>query len=117
ANLRSPVRLSAPVRRLMSQGNEAFLEVGPSTALLSAVRDDADGAGRTCTLVPSMRAGESERASMLTALAGLYGSGQTIAWEQLYPWGSQPVVAAPTYPWQRQRYWLGDGLDVVPPPS
>jgi acyl transferase domain-containing protein len=47
----------------------------------------------------------------------LYGSGQSVAWERLYPSGSQPIAAVPTYPWQRERYWLGDGADgVVPEP-
>ena len=117
ANLRSPVRLSGPVRRLMSLGNDAFLEVGPRPVLLNAVQDDADGSGRTCTLAPSMRAHEQDRTTILAALGALYGSGQSVAWEQLHPWGGQ-FVPAPTYPWQRNRFWLGDtaeGTVPVPP--
>jgi acyl transferase domain-containing protein len=44
---------------------------------------------------------------MLASLAGLYSSGQPIAWELLHPQGARPA-AAPTYPWQRQRFWLDD---------
>jgi acyl transferase domain-containing protein/acyl-CoA synthetase (AMP-forming)/AMP-acid ligase II len=116
ANLRSPVRLSAAVRRLIALGSDAFLEMGPHPTLLSAVQDDADGSNRTITLVPSMRSDEPERATMVAALGGLYASGQSVAWEQQHPCGAQSV-AAPTYPWQRDRFWLGDPAEGAAPVS
>jgi acyl transferase domain-containing protein/acyl-CoA synthetase (AMP-forming)/AMP-acid ligase II/acyl carrier protein len=116
ANLRSPVDFSSAVRRLIALGSDAFLELGPHPTLLGAVQDDTDGSGRTITLVPSMRSDEPERATMLAALGGLYASGESVAWEQLQPWGGH-TVAAPTYPWQRQRYWLGDDGEGPAPVS
>ena len=87
ANFRSPVRFSAAVRRLITLGSDAFLEIGPHPTLLGAVQDDADGADRRITLVPSMRSDEPEHATMIAALGGLYASGQSIAWEQLHTVG------------------------------
>jgi phthiocerol/phenolphthiocerol synthesis type-I polyketide synthase C len=52
-----------------------------------------------------MQRDDGGRATLLGSLGTLYTLGQPIAWEQLYPWGGR-CVAAPTYPWQRQRYWL-----------
>jgi phthiocerol/phenolphthiocerol synthesis type-I polyketide synthase C len=104
-NLCSPVRFSAAVRRLLDRGHDTFLEVSPHPILLSAVREDADDLGRACTLLPSMRRDVAERATMLTSLGALYTRGQPVAWEQLHPWGGR-CVAAPTYPWQRDRFWL-----------
>jgi phthiocerol/phenolphthiocerol synthesis type-I polyketide synthase C len=104
-NLCSPVRFSAAVRRLLHLGRDTFLEVSPHPILLSAVREDAEDLGSACTLLPSMRRDDPERATMLTSLGSLYTRGQSVAWEQLHPWGGR-CVAAPTYPWQRDRFWL-----------
>ena len=46
-----------------------------------------------------------ERASVLASLGTLYIRGQAVTWEQLHPWGAR-CVTAPTYPWQRERFWL-----------
>jgi phthiocerol/phenolphthiocerol synthesis type-I polyketide synthase C len=104
-NLCSPVRFSAAVRQLLDLGCDTFLEVSPHPILLSAVREDAQDLGRACTLLPSMRRGDPERATMLASLGALYARGQPVVWEQLHPRGGR-CVAAPTYPWQRDRFWL-----------
>lgn len=104
-NLCSPVRFSAAVRRLLDLGRDTFLEVSPHPILLSAVREDAEDLGRACTLLPSLRRDDPERATMLTSLGTLYTFGQPVAWDQLHPQGGR-CVAAPTYPWQRDRFWL-----------
>jgi phthiocerol/phenolphthiocerol synthesis type-I polyketide synthase C len=104
-NLCSPVRFSTAVRRLLDVGRDTFLEISPHPILLSAVREDADDLGRTCTLLPSMRRDAPESATMLTSLGALYTRGQSVAWEQLHPSGAR-CVAAPTYPWQRTHCWL-----------
>lgn len=99
----SPVHLSAAMRRLTERGHDAFVEISPHPLL----HDDGVSVGAAYTLVPSIRSGESEHEAMLASLAGLYSSGQPIAWELLHPQGARPA-AAPTYPWQRQRFWLDD---------
>lgn len=104
-NLCAPVRFSPAMRRLFDVGCDTFLEISPHPILLSAVREDADDLGRNCTLLPSMRRDEPERATMLASLGTLYTHGQPVAWERLHP-GSSRCVAAPTYPWQRDRFWL-----------
>ena len=104
-NLCSPVRFSAAVRRLLHLGRDTFLEVSSHPILLSAVREDADDLGRACMLLPSMRRDDDGRATLLTSLGSLYTRGQPVAWERLHPWGGR-CVAAPTYPWQRERFWL-----------
>jgi phthiocerol/phenolphthiocerol synthesis type-I polyketide synthase C len=103
-NLCSPVRFSPTARQLFEQGHGTFLEISPHPVLLSALREDADDLGHSCVLVPSMRRDQGGRDSVLAALGALYADGQSIAWGRLYPRGR--LVAAPTYPWQRQRFWL-----------
>jgi acyl transferase domain-containing protein/acyl-CoA synthetase (AMP-forming)/AMP-acid ligase II len=108
ANLRSPVRISTAMRRLAERGHDTFLEFSPHPTM----QGEAAVAGPTCTVLPSIRSDGPERATMLTALGGLYSSGQSVAWELLHPWGGRPVTA-PTYPWQRERFWLDDAHESV----
>ncbi|MGO9652718.1 amino acid adenylation domain-containing protein [Mycobacterium sp.] len=103
-NLCSPVRFSAALRRLINLGHDTFLEVSPHPILLSAVREDAEDIGRDCTLLLSMCRDDGGRATLLRSLGTLYTRGQPVAWEQLRPRGGR-CVAAPTYPWQRRRFW------------
>jgi phthiocerol/phenolphthiocerol synthesis type-I polyketide synthase C len=104
-NLCSEVRFSPAARQLLEQGHEVFLEVSPHPVLLSALREDADDIGRACALVPSMRRDEGGRDTLLASLGALYASGQSVAWNRLHPRGGR-LVSAPTYPWQRERFWL-----------
>src|ERR1700753_2591120 len=104
-NLCSQVRFSAAARQLFEQGHEVFLEVSPHPVLLSALREDADDLSRACTLVPSMRRDEGGRDALLASLGALYANGLSVAWDRLHPHGGK-LISAPTYPWQRERFWL-----------
>jgi acyl transferase domain-containing protein/acyl carrier protein len=111
-NLCSPVRFSAALRSLLSEGHDTFLEISPHPILLAAAREDAEDLGQNCTLLPSLRRDDDGRATTLASLGALYTHGQPIAWEQLYPAGGR-CISAPTYPWQRVRSWL----DAAPRPT
>ena len=104
-NLCSQVRFSPAARQLFEQGCGVFLEVSPHPVLLSALSEDADDLGRTRTLVPSMRRDQGGRDTVLASLGVLYAGGQSVAWGRLHSRGGR-VVSAPTYPWQRERFWL-----------
>jgi phthiocerol/phenolphthiocerol synthesis type-I polyketide synthase C len=104
-NLCSQVRFSPAARQLFEQGHAVFLEVSPHPILLSALSEDADDLGRAATLVSSMRRDQGGRDTVLASLGALYASGQSVAWDRLHPRGGRPV-SAPTYPWQRERFWL-----------
>ncbi|MGE4427778.1 MAG: amino acid adenylation domain-containing protein, partial [Solirubrobacteraceae bacterium] len=114
-NLCSPVRFSAAVRRLLDLGRDTFLEISPHPILLSAIGEDAADLDRACTLLPSVRRDEPEQATILASLGTLYVRGQPVAWERLHPSDAR-CVAAPTYPWQRDRFWL-DPIDTGDAPA
>ncbi|OOK78628.1 acyl transferase domain protein [Mycobacterium kansasii] len=106
-NLCAPVLFPAAIGRLFDAGHDTFLEISPHPILLSEVHAGADERGIPSTLLRSMCRDEPERATMLASLGALYTHGQTVAWEQLHS-GSGRCVPAPTYPWQRQRFWLDE---------
>jgi myxalamid-type polyketide synthase MxaE and MxaD len=103
-NLRQPVRFWPAVERLAAEGHAAFLELSPHPILLPALEQGLRGAARPA-LLPSLRRREDERATLLGSLGALHTLGLAVRWEALHPAPARPV-ALPSYPWQRQRFWL-----------
>jgi acyl transferase domain-containing protein/acyl-CoA synthetase (AMP-forming)/AMP-acid ligase II/acyl carrier protein len=99
---REPVRFAAGVASLVERGIRTFLEIGPSPALLPLVgRMDP-----SVRLLPSLRTGRSDWQSLLESLAALHCAGVPVDWPSFdAPWPRRRV-ALPTYPFQRERFWL-----------
>jgi len=103
-HVREAVRFADSMRTLHQMGFQLFLEVGPHPTLL--------GMGSQClpperlTWVPSLRKGQDDDRQMLKSLAQLYVHGVPIAWENFYGEAKRRRVVLPTYPFQRERYWI-----------
>jgi len=106
-HVRESVRFAASMETLLSQGYEVFVEIGPKPTLLAMARNCLpDVKTRNFTLLPSLREGKSDWQQMLRSLATLYLRGIPVDWsgfDQDYPCRQ---VVLPTYPFQRQRYWV-----------
>jgi len=99
-HLRQPVHFSESVEWLVNQGYRTFVEIGPNPTLLGMARRAID-ANDTLWL-PSLR--KSNASAILESLAQLYVHGAKINWSHVDQAGNK--VYLPTYPFQRQRYWL-----------
>ena len=104
-NLRETVRLSEAVRQLIRENYSTFIELGPHPVLLPAIASELTAAASDAVAVPSLRRHGGERATLLASLAQVYVSGHSVRWTSLYSNGGR-AVSLPTYPWQRERYWL-----------
>ncbi|MFJ4188504.1 type I polyketide synthase [Kitasatospora sp. NPDC089509] len=105
AQLRRPVRFLDAVRTLAAQGVGVTLEVGPDAVLSPLVGGCLDE-GTTVTAVAAVRAGAAEAPGLVGALAELWAAGVPVDWRAfLGPRRSAPVEL-PTYPFERERYWL-----------
>ncbi|MGH9237570.1 MAG: SDR family NAD(P)-dependent oxidoreductase [Vicinamibacterales bacterium] len=108
AHLRGTVRFADNVAELLSDPSRLFIEVGPGHTLQTLVRQHPAAAGRT--VVPSLPHPNDhtpDRMVMLTSLGELWMSGASVAWDELYSEGERPQrVFLPTYPFERQRYWV-----------
>ena len=103
-HIRESVRFSAGMQALHNCGCEVFIEIGPHPVLT--------GMGRQCLPeeagvgLPSLRRGHDDWQQLLQSLAELYVRGVRVDWcgfDRDYPRRRLPL---PTYPFQRQRYWL-----------
>ncbi|MGW5724146.1 type I polyketide synthase [Amycolatopsis sp. NPDC003865] len=99
-NLRRPVLFDTAVRGLAEAGYTTFVEVSAHPVLAAAIQDTLDEP----VVVGSLRRGDGGLPRFLTSLAELWTRGAVVDWATLFP-GARPVEL-PTYPFQRERYWL-----------
>jgi acyl transferase domain-containing protein len=108
-NMTGTVHFARAVQELVASGHDLFLEISPHPVLTAPLRETLEAAGRHGAALPSLRRGAHERSTMLESLATLYARGCPAEWRRVYP-QKGPLAAIPTYPWQRQRFWI----DVKP---
>jgi myxalamid-type polyketide synthase MxaB len=103
-HLRQPVQFLHAAQALFDLGCEVFIEIGPHTTLVGlGRRSAADGQG---LWLPSLRKGHPDWTIILGSLAQLVTYGIQPDWEGFdrdYPRYRWPL---PTYPFQRQRFWI-----------
>jgi phthiocerol/phenolphthiocerol synthesis type-I polyketide synthase C len=104
-NFREPVLLAGAVERMLREGFDTFLEIGPHPVILPAIEQSIQHSGSDAAALASTRREASERTAMLESLGALYCRGFEIDWRKQYPEGGQHV-AIPSYPWQRERFWI-----------
>ena len=103
-HITNPVRFAASMECIQQQGIEVFIEIGPKPILL--------GMSRQCLLehqglwLPSLRPERGDWQELLSSLAQLYLNGVAIDWVGFEGDFTRRRISLPTYPFQRQRYWV-----------
>ncbi len=112
-NMRQPVRFTAAVERLLEDGITIFVELGPHAVLMPAVQQTAAARdSKNIATVACGRREEPDQVLALTALANVWASGGPLDWKRALPDGGAHVDL-PSYPWQRERYWV-EAAELVP---
>ncbi|OPF71887.1 hypothetical protein VT50_0232355, partial [Streptomyces antioxidans] len=107
-HIRATVRFGAAAEWLTEHGVTAFLEVGPDAVLGSLIT--ADGAAVATTL----RSGRDDMAGVLTGLSRLHVHGVGVDWTAVFARWQPRRMDLPTYPFQRDHYWLAPAKPTVP---
>src|SRR6185295_12333493 len=101
--MRQPVQFAAGIAALVGRGHRIFVELGPHPVLTAQARacvaDEIDIAW-----IAGLRRNHSDQRQMLEAAGALYLRGVKLDWPALYQ--AQRRLDLPTYPFQRQRYWV-----------
>jgi acyl transferase domain-containing protein/acyl carrier protein len=110
--LLEPLSFAGGIESLQAQGYKIFLEIGPQPVLCDIV-SRLLSANEGPVVLPSLpspgktdEAGEGDWASLLSSLARLYVSGLTVDWRKFDGDYDRQRLALPTYPFQRQRFWI-----------
>ncbi|WP_327270314.1 SDR family NAD(P)-dependent oxidoreductase [Streptomyces sp. NBC_01218] len=108
-NLRTTVLFEPATRKLLAEGHDVFVETSPHPVLTAAVQETAEAAGARAVVTGSLRRGEGGPVRFLTSLAEIQVHGTDVDWSPALA-GPRPsasdLAGLPTYPFQRQRFWL-----------
>jgi amino acid adenylation domain-containing protein len=102
-HLRAPVRFADGVAELLRAEGRVLLEVGPGNALATLARRQTE---RVVASTRHPRETAEDGEVLLSALGRLWLQGVPIDWPRLYPGERRLRVPLPTYPFERQRYWI-----------
>jgi acyl transferase domain-containing protein/acyl carrier protein len=107
-HLRQTVRFSEGLSELLQEPNRILLEVGAGRTLCTLVKQHSHQAAGQVVL-PSLRHlldEQSDVAFILNILGRLWLAGVTVNWSAFYTHEQRHRVPLPTYPFERQRYWI-----------
>jgi len=106
-HLRQPVQFERGAGELLKEPGRVLLEVGPGQTLSTFVRQRADTGG--VSVIPTVRYPydrTADTAFALGALGRLWVAGIRPDWAAFHEGERLRRVPLPTYPWERQRYWV-----------
>ncbi|MFG2411650.1 type I polyketide synthase [Streptomyces goshikiensis] len=104
-HVREGVRFLDGIRTLEDAGVTTYLELGPE-GILSALAQDCLTREDTTAFLPVLRADRPEEDALGSALAQAHLRGIAVDWHAYYAGTGARRADLPTYPFQRQRYWL-----------
>lgn len=107
-HLRSPVNFHKGIGELLSGFDYIYLEVGPGKTLNTLTRLH-ETASADQVILPSIRHPKDkshDQAFLLSTLARIWLVGGYVNWEGFDTYEVRHRIPLPTYPFERQRYWL-----------
>ncbi|RPI89631.1 MAG: SDR family NAD(P)-dependent oxidoreductase, partial [Chloroflexi bacterium] len=111
SHLRQAVRFAQGVEKLFRDPHQVLLEVGPGQTLNTlAARHPAKGADHV--ILSSLRHlhdQQSDSAFLINCIGKLWLVGVSIDWAGFYAGEQRRRLPVPTYPFERQRFWVDAG--------
>lgn len=104
-HLRHTVRFSTGIAELIKDEEQLLLEVGPGRTLNTLAKQQTKDA----IILSSMRHPKDEQsdvAFLLNSLGRLWLAGVQVNWFGFYAEEKRHRIPLPTYPFERQRYWI-----------
>jgi len=110
-HLTAPTQFAANVTCLAESGCTLMVEIGPRPTLLGMAQ--AQLSGDHVHWLPSLRPPLDDRRQMLESLGRLFVAGVDVDWAAVAEGDHARRIHLPTYPFQRQRYWVEPGKTTV----
>jgi acyl transferase domain-containing protein/acyl carrier protein len=103
--MRKTVRFADGVKELAKQVDPVLLEVGPGRTLISLVKQQTTGRMLLATLKHE-RDERSDGECLMSALGQLWVAGVEVDWKNYYHGEQRKHIPLPTYPFERERFWI-----------
>jgi len=108
-HLRQGVRFGDGIAELVKEPSRILLEVGPGANLSTLARSQMPAQERLTRVVSSMRHPQEQVSDcnvLLGAAGRLWLTGVELKWEGMWSDEQRRRVPLPTYPFERQRFWV-----------
>jgi len=105
-HMRETVHFSKGIETLLENPNPLFIEIGPGPTLANFVRGHLrpDQNSSIITSLPHPK--QKDEALIYRSVGEAWKCGAPIDWSQFYKSEKRCRVPLPTYPFQRERYWI-----------
>jgi len=109
-HLRSTVRFADDLATLLADPDLLLLEVGPGHSLSTFARQNRSWTPERVAAVTLRQPAEHrpDRPVLLEGLGAIWAAGADVDWDAYYN-AERSRVRLPSYPFQRQRYWVEPG--------
>ena len=107
-HLRQTVRFADGLQNLLEESGQILLEIGPGQTLATLTKQHPNKVSAQAIL-PSLRhpqTNQSDMAFLLNSLGKFWLAGGSISWAKFYANERRYRIPLPTYPFERQRYWI-----------
>ncbi len=105
-HLRSSVRFSEGITELLKDTERIFLEVGPGRTLSTFTMRHQIQEQMVLSSIRHPQDQQSDVAFLLNTLGRLWLAGVQVDWSGFYTNRRRYRIPLPTYPFERQRYWI-----------
>ena len=107
-HMRQTVRFADGIKELIMTGNQVMLEIGPGRTLKTLAMQHPDIKSDNIVLnsIRHPRETTSDMLFLLTTLGRLWVEGVKIDWPEFYRHEEHRRIVLPTYPFEKQRYWV-----------
>ncbi|MEW6735520.1 MAG: condensation domain-containing protein, partial [Acidobacteriota bacterium] len=107
-HLRETVHFAAGVEELLKEPGRILLEIGPGQILSALARKYSTKTDSALVLssLPHLPESTMETRSIIDTLGKLWLAGVPINWSDFYVNEQRRRIPLPTYPFERQRYWI-----------
>lgn len=104
--LRSTVRFADGIQTLRREDRCHFLEVGPGQVLSRLLKQFTPALPDSTASAPHSGSAADDSATLLSAVAKLWESGQTLRYRALFPNQRRLKLSIPGHPLELRRYWI-----------
>ena len=113
-HLKQTAKFAGGIADLIREPNAILLEVGSSGTSSALAYTDQKDKPTALSSLPYPKDQQSDMAFLLNTLGQLWLSGVQVDWSGFYAHEQRQRISLPTYPFERERYWIEEQTDSVP---